>query len=292
MIEGYQLVAIVKEGARFGVYRVPLKQELQSSFATLWAGYITDFTEDCEFIPFDPGYQPEDEERFQIEGFELPDWLILHSQETVAELPMVSDNSDKLGNVKALAAFGNLDGRQIIAFQSFSKSHVVQPGRALFLKNGIYTSSDNAVLAIGNNCSAVYYRAEEKLIFSQFRAVNVYLPLSEYYREAAESDIRAILSHPSFKPENADKLAVDASAWFRKRFALLKDSGVLDSYSVDHIVQHSRGYDLELRVDDGQIVFPEDKAQAKKLLQYLNEELYRGAITEQLYETNSKRVTD
>ena len=31
---------------------------------------------------------------------------------------------------------------------------------------------------------------------------------------------------------------------------------------------------------------------AKKLLQFLNEELFRGAITETLYETNSKREAD
>ena len=38
------------------------------------------------------------------------------------------------------------------------------------------------------------------------------------------------------------------------------------------------------------IVFPTDKSESKKLLQFFNEE--RGAITDTLYETNSKRKAD
>ena len=43
---------------------------------------------------------------------------------------------------------------------------------------------------------------------------------------------------------------------------------------------------------NGKIVFPSDKSAVKKILQFLNEELFRGAITETLYETNSKRQAD
>lgn len=40
------------------------------------------------------------------------------------------------------------------------------------------------------------------------------------------------------------------------------------------------------------IVFPAEKVPAKKLLQFLNEELFWGATTERLFETNSKRIAD
>ena len=53
-----------------------------------------------------------------------------------------------------------------------------------------------------------------------------------------------------------------------------------------------KGYDVELKIDNNKIIFPAEKAKAKKLLQYLNEELYKGVITEKVYETNSKREAE
>ena len=70
---------------------------------------------------------------------------------------------------------------------------------------------------------------------------------------------------------------------------MLKDSDVLNTYTVSDIQQCSRGHTVSVRVSNGRIVFPADKAEAKRLLQFLNEELYLGPITETLYQTNSKR---
>lgn len=73
---------------------------------------------------------------------------------------------------------------------------------------------------------------------------------------------------------------------------MLRDSGILDHYTAQQIVEDSDGYDVDIELDGDRIVFPAEKAAAKRLLQFLNEELFRGAITETLYETNSKREAD
>jgi hypothetical protein len=59
----------------------------------------------------------------------------------------------------------------------------------------------------------------------------------------------------------------------------------------------ANGYDLDIQIDlttrQGRNVFHAEKAPAKKLLQFLQEELFRRAITEErLFETNSKRIAD
>ncbi len=51
-------------------------------------------------------------------------------------------------------------------------------------------------------------------------------------------------------------------------------------------------YKIDLTTGQERIVFPAEKASAKKLLQFLNQKLFRGAITERLFETNSKRIAD
>ena len=89
--------------------------------------------------------------------------------------------------------------------------------------------------------------------------------------------------------EDPDQSVASANEWFRKRIALLKDSGLLNQFSATDIQSRSTGYDVSVDIVDNKIVFPSNKAAAKRLLQFLNEELYRGAITETLYGTNSKR---
>ena len=73
---------------------------------------------------------------------------------------------------------------------------------------------------------------------------------------------------------------------------MLEVSGILDEYTPKEIFNKSKGYDVQIVLDKGKIVFPEDKTEAKHLLQFLNEEIYKGAITDTLYETNSKREVD
>jgi len=63
-------------------------------------------------------------------------------------------------------------------------------------------------------------------------------------------------------------------------------------HSAIQIEERSNGYDVEIGISQDKIVFPADKPAAKKLLQFLNEEIFRGPITETLYETNSKRQAD
>ncbi len=54
----------------------------------------------------------------------------------------------------------------------------------------------------------------------------------------------------------------------------------------------SKGWDMSIHILNDKIVFLSDNPAAKELLQFLNEELFRGTITKTLYETNSKRQAD
>ena len=177
-------------------------------------------------------------------------------------------------------------------FQNFGPSRVIRPGRFLFLEGGTYRSPRRSGLTLDRKLSAVYLSSDRKLLFESFRTVNSFLPLADSYKEASEQEILVVLNHNLLASEDPNVIAIGANQWFRKRFAMLKDSGVLDNYSAQDIQSRSQGYDVSIRVSNGKIVFPSDKSGAKKILQFLNEELFRGAITETLYETNSKRQAD
>ena len=293
MLENIQLAAIVRQGSKFRLFRIPLHQELQQQLEESWGDQLEQFTADMQEIPFDPGYTPEKHERFCIEDYEPPEWLANESSVTVGDLDPISVDDELLVLVKGVVAFSRNDiGEEVVLFQNFTRSHVIQPGRFLLLTRNAYETPQRSGLTLDTKLSAAYFPQEKKLLFHSFRTTNTFLPLAQYYADASEQEIREVLNHDLLKSENVDAFAKGSNQWFRKRFAMLADSGVLDEHTAEEIRERSKGYDVEIQVADDKIVFPKDKVAAKKLLQFLNEEIFRGPITEILYETNSKREAD
>lgn len=292
MLENFQLAAILKQGSRTRLVRIPMHQALQNELATSWNEQYEAFVDDVDEIEFNAGYQPESHERFILPDFVLPDWIATEDSQSVVDLDAITNDDALLDMTKGIAAFARKEGMEIILFQNFSRSHIIRPGRSLFLQNNTYESTQRPGLTLDNKLSAVYQPDEQTLVFHNFRTVNTFLPLADFYKEASEQEIRAVLGHELLDPEDKDALAVNANQWFRKRFAMLGDSGTLDNYTAEQIREHSAGYEVDVTVQDGKITFPADKREAKRLLQFLNEEIFRGPITETLYETNSKREAD
>ncbi|MDE0299009.1 MAG: hypothetical protein OXN17_10280 [Candidatus Poribacteria bacterium] len=293
MLENFQLVAIVKHSSHTQLRRIPLHQELQDNLATDWHIQYDTFLDGINEIRFDPGYTPAKQEIFFLNGFELPVWLENQNSLTVTNLGSIGKDDTVFDSVKGIVAFArNQNGQELVLFQRFTRTQVIQPGRFLFMQSDTYTGVDRPALMLNRKLSAIYQSDERKLLFDSYRNVNTFLPLDDFYKEASEQDIREILNHERLAPENPEEVATNPDQWTRKRFALLKHSGILDTFSTDEILTRSEGYDIEIQIVKERVVFPSDRRRVKKLLQFLNEELFRGAITNTLYETNSKKKAE
>lgn len=280
-------------GRHLHLFRIPLHQQLQNMLAENWEQQYNTFIRDIHEINFNAGYNPEKNEKFSISNYQLPDWLRDMNSQTILRLDPINSDERNINSIKSIVGFAQLEqDDEIILFQNFTKSNVIRPGQFLFLQHNTYETTQRPGLTLGVKLCALYHIEERKLLFHNFRTVNTFLPLADYYQEASEQEIRELLNHPTFAPEDPDALAVTANQWFSKRFAMLRDSGILDQYTTQQILDRSHGYDINIRVNEDKIVFPAEKGAAKRLLQFLNEEIYRGAITERLYETNSKREAD
>lgn len=293
MLENFQLAIIAKTGRQTQLFQVPLHQTLQDTLAASWQAQHDTFIEGAHEIAFNPGYTPEAHELFQLNGYELPDWLRNENGQTVQSLDPISEHEALVDSAKGIVAFASNDqGDEMMLFQNFSRSHVIRPGSFMLLQNNTYVGVQRLGISLDSKLSALYLVSQNKLLFQNFRTTNTFLPLADFFEEATEQEIREVLNHGLLATEDAEALAVGANQWFRKRFAMLSISGILNQYTAQQIVEHSAGYEVDVQLDGNKIVFPADKAKAKRLLQFLNEEIFRGAITETLYETNSKREAD
>ena len=295
MFNEFQLAAIISKKNQSELLQIPLAPELRASLSDEWKSQYDTFVTEIEEIIFEPGFQPGSDERFRILGYELPDWLATEDCTSIPDLEEVRNNEAQMNRIKGIAAFvRNEHNEDLILFQNFIRSQVIQPKLSLSWDLGTFRRIAHPGLMLGKKLSAVYQLSEQKLLFHSFYNVNIFLPLSEYFRPASEEDIRRILRHDLFLPEDVDASATNPSQWFRTRFAMLERSGILDEYTAIDIELRATEckIPIQLSEDKSQIIFPSGKPAAKKLLQFLNEERFVGPVTGTLFETNSKKEID
>ena len=196
MLDNFQFSAVVKQGRRTRLLRVPLHQGLQDSLAQSWQAQYGFFTDHVQEIEFDAGYIPEQHERFCLRNYQLPDWLRGEDSQSIPHLDSVTNDDSALDAAKAVVAFArNEQGDEMILFQNFSRSHVIRPGFFLFLRADTYETTHRPGLTLGDKLGAIFLPNEGKLLFQNFRTVNTFLPLSDFYEEAPEQQIREVLAH-------------------------------------------------------------------------------------------------
>ena len=297
MFKEFQLAAISKENDQFALLQIRVNKKLHNDLANKWKLQYDSFIDQIEKIDYQPDYKLEQHERFYIQGYELPDWLATENYSSISDLQAVSDNELQMSRIKGVAAFVRNDSNDnLILFQRFYPSQVIRSNNNLFLDSGTFRRIDSSGLRLGGKLSAVYRSAEQKLLFQSYHNVNTFLPLSEYFRPASEADIRRILDHDLFLPEDLEASVMDFvnQQWFRTRFALLERSGILDDCTAINVELRAEAckIPIELSDDKEKIIFPSDKQEAKKLLQFLNQDVFRGPVTDELFETNSKKKSN
>ena len=293
MIKDIVLVAVIRDGNRTDLLRIPLHSSLIEHLKHSWSLEYEEMSEELDQVDFVPGYQLKRRQCFRLLEYRLPIWLAEHTSQTITSIDEISKDHETYNSIQGAVAFTrNEDNDELMLFQDLSLSKVINPGRFFQLDGDVYRTTKHHGFLFDRQLSASYLTVERNLLFRNFRGVNSFLPVFDFYKQVSEQEIRDLLSHSRLITEDIDYWAKDANQWFRTRFTRLRNSGILDRNSAKEIAERSNGYDIPIQVVDDRIVFPSDNASAKKILRFLNEEYFKGAITDKVYETNSKKTTN
>jgi len=301
MLYNFQLAAILKTDRQTNgltLVQIQLHQDLQARLADEWDSQYIHFMNyrDENLVYFDPGYSLSEGERFRVD-YNLPDWIAGKSSRTVPNLEIFNDRSYDLESIRGIVGFARDEqGEELILFQKFDRSRIIKRQRSIIKlqDSDVYGDIENQGLELDTKLSAIYFQSEARLLFYSFAITKRFLCLDNIFEAASNQAIRDVLSHDLFAPIDTNRVIenISQNQWIRRRFAMLFRSEILDNFSAQDIVDSSQGYDVSIDYDPNnhnQIVFPEDRENITRVLQFLNEELFRGAITQTLYVTNSKR---
>lgn len=294
MFDEFDLAVAVTRGRRDTmVYRVPMSADLQSELSAAWYERYAEASDRAP-ISFDPGYDPDETQIFVIEPFVLPDWLHLESGTPLRERDIVPNEERTFALIRCVFAYARdaNSGISVFLFQNFTRSRVIKPSwRSMVFYRDVYQTSERYGFQLGDSLSAVFVGPSEggRLLFSKLREVSTYLPMDEHYREATADEIRQILQHDALLVDDPGQIIDMASPWYARRFAMLRDTGILDRYEPAQLQSLATNVDVQLDIQNNRIRLPADRANLRTVLTFLNEERFRGPITEGLFEANSKR---
>lgn len=295
MFEDCSLLAMIDTSDKsIQIRRITEDSNTQKTISQTFATAAAEMKKDRAPVAFDGKYhpQPEDMEYLVIAPFVLPS-EIKEALRNPQGLELYSPESGKLPPIKALfvgKCEKNGEKETIeIAFQKFKKDQYITAAKHhLLFSNNTFTKETKLGISVGQNVDCVF--EDSKLYFRSYYYARQIFDLSDYYRTASIQDLQVFVDNASIQMEKKEGFIDEANEWERRRIAAINDSGLFEQYRVNEIKKLAKETDITLNISKGKIMIPEDKKERRVVLGFLAEEVYKGAFSKRIYQTNSKRV--
>ena len=268
-------------------------QDTQKTIDHLFDDASNQMVADKTAVEFDGKYTPDPDgaEYLFIEGFSLPEEIISAIKNPQA-LEALEPESDEIPKIKALfvGVYSTANGvdTYTAAFQKFKSDQYISAKKIhLFLSGNTFMADNRIGITIGKHIDCLF--VDSKLQFTSFFFARQVFDLSDYYREATNSDIVDFIGNEAIFMDDGEVFSSVANSWERRKIASIMDSGILRDCTARTIKSIAKQTGIELSVKDKKIVIPADKKERRIVLGFLDEEVYKGAFSQTIYQTNSKR---
>jgi len=281
------------------IRRVPIEGEALTNLRGMFSNLFENYNRGKEEISFDGNYaiHEGDEELLVINDFDMQASVIdaIKNANSITDFNINELNNYANGDKPIKALFmGDIinehDEENInIAFQLFSKSQCIASGKRLLVFNdNVYQSATNNALTINEYLTLIFSNGVLK--FDKFFYAKQVFSLASYYKEATKDDVIDFANMNEISVLDTDSFVKNANTQqLKKRIAYIKDNQILETYTAETIQKKAVDFGVNIVIEDGKIVLSDDKEELKKTLYFLAEDTFKGAITDNDYETNSKK---
>ena len=210
MTKDFHLVAVFRKGKRSVLYRIPLHESLRGELKDNWNSEYEFFIHEYEEADYRAGQRLKRKQCFRFVDFDFPSWIADYNSQSAAEIPAIDRNNETYRFIQGTIAYTrNQQDEELMLFQDFSRSKVIGPGQFLLLESNRFRTTEQTGFIVDRELSGVYSPQNRKLLFRGYRAVNSFLPISDFYKKVSEQEIRQLLQH--------DRLATeDPESWVKK----------------------------------------------------------------------------
>lgn len=285
------LFALYKNDNNISFKKVPLTQTAEYDVIDLFESQSLSFFSNNEIIAFDGNWKPEEDELFVLD---------LQGNEQINKIyQIIDENSSTIENfnvsdVNNLKAFFIKSNSGDILFQKFQKAQFVSRTLLSLIIHGSepFDTLTEPTLSFDNKLVCVLRNYD--FYFKNYTSVRPLLSLKGYYEEATENDINSFCEQMSLSLESQNILSASLTENIRKRIHSIIQKNVLQRYTVQQIQKKAEETDLSglITIVNDEIELPSDKKKILAILSFLDEKLFKGWDSQEVYITNSTRSVE
>ncbi len=291
MFDNSSIMMLLNDGNENQVCLLEVDKTTQVAICRSFAKSADPLLRGKQIIAFDGSYKPNEDEGLSIFNFHLPETITDAVRDPLG-LQSFAYDKDAEPDIRAIFVGERTenDNTEVftVAFQRFRKDQYLSTKKfSLFFDKDTFTLEKRWGIGITDNVDCVFLQAELRFL-SYFYARQIF-DLSEYYRSATDAEVQNFSTLELLSIADNEKFQSMADTWIRRKIAAINDSGVLKNNTAAKIKKLAQSCGLEVIVENKKLVIPTDKKKLKEILGFLDDEVYKGAFTEETYITNSKR---
>lgn len=266
------LLAVCRANEGLSVKRVSVTADVQNLLEGVFVQQEQQFLQGItEEIAFDGGWTPEENELLKVPA--TPQVVSVFHQATAGAvgLPVLNAAAIEGESIRALGVILEGVGGPRLLLQNFDARQVLQRHFALFLDGDTFNHLTAPAFSIASGLAGMVVDGEVK--FRRFSKIRQIFDLKHLYIEATDAQVDAFTSHDSLTVDNAAAFKAGADQGIRKLINAISHRGTLDAFSTHEICSAAEEEGLHIdRVGD-KIVLPMTRANAKRILHFLDDGL-------------------
>lgn len=272
------------------VFRIPIRAGVQDELENLFNDQEELFLRNRdEEILFDGDWKPDNNQLLVIRDSDLVKPFIDTTRIGPGSYYKIDVFKHEALDIKGIFSHSNVKKNRIL-LQKFTKVQILnkQNNISLVFSDGEFDRLSNPGFYLDSSLTAIIEGDEIK--FVSFQNLRTILDIQDHYREATADEILKFSENTSLHFENVEAFNEAIDDRTRKLIHAIRKSKVLRDF--DPITIHEKAKSIGLTgvvLRGNKLVIPEEKKEMKRILNFLEEGVYKGVFSEDVYETNSKR---
>jgi len=284
------LLALCRDANGITIKRIPMDGALQNPVMQIFADQEAAFRAGRpNEVAFDGDWNPDDDEILVLNATAEANAMVAAASGNVLALPTINAANFGAESIKALFVGVNVGGGARLLVQRFTAAQIL--GRnvlAVIANNNQFSRITDPAFNLATSLTCIIEGGQIK--FESYHKLRAVFDVVEFFAAATDDDIDDFAGHASIAIADVPALKELVTQTERKLIHKLASSGVLDAHTPQQIQARANATGLAVNLVNGQIVFPADKAEIRRLLRFLDDSLYQAPLSGLRYVTNSKRA--
>lgn len=283
------LFAVCRAAAGLVAKRIRLDQAVQQQIEDIFSQQEADFRDGITSeVAFDGSWTPDEDEFLTIDTPQEAAIFASTINANPVSIPDIDAANFATEGIKGIFTGIAANGVTKVLVQRFSPQQILSRRFSLLQDGNAFRRLSDPAFSLDTGLTCIVEGGKVK--FRSFHKLRAIISLLDVYRAATDQEVQDFAAHAHFEVADAATFVTTADQTIRKLVHAIGRSGTLNNYTITQIETACGAVGMAVAVNNGRLVMPNDRAEIKKLLRFLDDGLYEAPLTGQRYITNSKRL--